>query len=73
MMKKRAANVDFNELLDTLVEMLKAMKRGVLSHMDHKVETGEHFERRTFESTTLDRAHNQSVKIVVHRWWGDRP
>ena len=63
---------EINDMLDTLIEMLKAMKQGTLSHMEHKCETGSNFERRTFESTTLDKNHNQSVKIVVHRWWGDR-
>lgn len=55
-----------------LIKALKEVEHGEVCQDEHKIEKGEHFTRRTYETTVLNARQNTSVKITVHSWWGER-
>jgi hypothetical protein len=55
-----------------LVKALKAVEKGEVCQDEHKVEKAEHYTRRTYETTVLNKNENTRVKIEVHTWWGNK-
>lgn len=60
------------QLFVELIKALKAVEHGEVCQDEHKIEKGEHFAKRTYETTVLNKNENTRVKIEVHTWWGDR-
>lgn len=67
-MKRKPKNNTREQLFSELVKMLKIIEIGERVHEEHRVERGELYTKRKFETTSLSKGANASVKIEIHTW-----